>query len=255
MRIPFIAGNWKMNTKLDDGIQLAQNISSRLEQIENVDVAVFPPFTHLQSLSTVLLDSGTKLGAQDCHCEVSGAFTGDISAPMLHSVGCDYVILGHSERRQGLGESNQTVNKKIKAALSSGLMPVLCIGEILEERESDKTMDVIKEQFSLSWSGVSTSDLSNITLAYEPVWAIGTGKTATPAQAEEVHAMLRELLHEQHGEEAAKNCRILYGGSVKPENSAELLACENIDGALVGGASLNADSFIQIIETAQNSLA
>ncbi len=248
MRRRIIAGNWKMNKNLSESIGLISELKSKMsEKPENVDVLIFPPYTSLETASALTKDSPIKLGAQNMHQADSGAFTGEISADMLKSVGCEYVILGHSERRHIFGETDELINEKIKKALSKDLIPVFCIGETLEERESGITKDVIRSQVEKGLNGVSEDELSRVIIAYEPVWAIGTGKTATPEQAQEVHKFIRELIQNNYSSQAAENVIILYGGSVKPENASTLLAEEDIDGALVGGACLKAESFAGII--------
>lgn len=248
MRKPIIAGNWKLNHTEREAVSLVTALKTGLIDIETVDIVVCPVFTVLPVVYDVLLDSNIALGAQDVYWEDSGAFTGEISAPMLKSAGVRYVIIGHSERRQFFGETNETVNKKIKAVLKHDLTPIVCVGENLKERESGKTFDIIKDHIAGSLADLKEEEMKKAIIAYEPVWAIGTGKTATPKQAQEVHKFIRGLLAEKFGEETAAIVRIQYGGSVKPENTAELMAEEDIDGALVGGASLKADSFSQIVK-------
>ncbi len=248
MRKPIIAGNWKLNNTEREAVELVTALRTNLADVDTVDIIVCPVFTVLGVVHDVLLESNIALGAQNVYWEDSGAFTGEVSAPLLKEIGVQYVIIGHSERRQYFGETNQTVNKKIRAALNHDLTPIVCVGEILQEREADKTCEVIQTQCKESLAGFNADEMKRMIIAYEPVWAIGTGKTATPAQAQEVHKFIRELLTKMHNEEAAQTLRIQYGGSVKPENTAELMAQEDIDGALVGGASLKADSFIQIVK-------
>jgi len=245
-RRPFIAGNWKMNLDRAAAVQLARAIAARAGEAPHVELAVCPPFVYLEAVAAIVKGTPVALGAQNMYFEKSGAFTGEVSAGMLLDLGCKYVILGHSERRHVLGETDLLVNKKTLAALSAGLSPIVCVGETLAEREAGKTSDVIRRQFDGSLAGLSAEQIARVTIAYEPVWAIGTGKVATTAQAEEVHIGLRRLLAERYNSAVAQSVRIQYGGSVKPENAAELLACENIDGALVGGASLKADDFLAI---------
>ncbi len=248
MRKIIIAGNWKMNKTSLEAIELVNLLKREVLDIEAVDMVVCPPFTALADIRDVLSESDIGLGAQNLYWEDSGAFTGEVSAPMLKNLGVQYVIIGHSERRQFFGETNETVNKKINAALKHSLLPIVCIGETLEEREKGQTMDVIKTQCEGSLKDLTQEDMGKIILAYEPVWAIGTGKTATPEQAQEVHKFIRELLIKMFGAECAAGVRIQYGGSVKPENTEELMSQPDIDGALVGGASLKSDSFSQIIK-------
>jgi len=250
MRKKVIAGNWKMNNDLNESISLINNIKEKLVDRENVQVIVAPPFTSLDRAGQLLSDSKITLSAQNMSYEDSGAFTGDISASMIKSLGCTHVILGHSERRTIFGESNSDVNKKIKKAIASELTPIFCIGETLEERESGKMKSVIEAQVREGLEGISEEELSGSIVAYEPVWAIGTGKVATPDQAQEVHAFIRNLLKEIYSENLANNTVIQYGGSVKPGNATELIGQQDIDGALVGGACLSAESFIGIVDNA-----
>ena len=248
MRKPFIAGNWKMYKTIKEAVELINGLKRNLSDIEDVDIAVCPPFTALSDASELLIDSNIKLGAQDLYWEKEGAYTGEVSAAMLKDAGCEYVIIGHSERRQYFNETNETVNKKIKAALAAALLPIACVGETLKEREQQKTFDVVKSHITGALAGLSKADMLKLTIAYEPVWAIGTGKTATPEQAQEVHSYIRKLLSQLYDEETAELIRIQYGGSVKPENIKELKSQPDIDGALVGGASLKVDSFTNIVK-------
>lgn len=250
MRKPIIAGNWKLNNTTKQAVELVTLLKRDLSDINEVDIVVCPVFTVLSVLADILMESNIGLGAQNIYWEDSGAFTGEVSASLLKEIGVQYVIIGHSERRQYFGETNQTVNKKIRAALKHGLTPIVCVGEVLQEREANKTFDVIRTQCKESLAGFSADEMKAMIVAYEPVWAIGTGKTATPAQAQEVHKFIRELLVKMHNEEVAETVRIQYGGSVKPENIAELMVQPDIDGALVGGASLKADSFVSIVKNA-----
>lgn len=251
MRKPFIAGNWKMNLLSQSSSDLARSLMSLLPANEHVQVAVCPPAVYLQQLNSVLKGSLIGLGAQNMSQEKEGAFTGEISGSMLKDIGCSCVILGHSERRQFYGETDALVNAKAIAALSYGLTPIVCVGEMLEQREAGTTAQVIDQQIRGSLAGLTAIQASELVIAYEPVWAIGTGKTASPAQAEEVHAQIRQLLGELFGKQVADSIRIQYGGSVKADNAAELLGQPNIDGALVGGASLKADSFAAIVAAAR----
>ena len=245
-----IAGNWKMHNDLNETVNLISGIKNLLEQSElKCDVIVAPPFTSLETASTLVKDSPIKLSAQNMHFEDKGAFTGEISNSMLKSVGCEYVILGHSERRSIFGESNEIINKKIVKALSVGLKPIFCVGETLEERENNVTEKVIEEQIRKGLENVSETDLSNVIVAYEPVWAIGTGKVASPEQAQDVHKFIRDLISKMYNSNIAENLTIQYGGSVKPDNAAGLLSKPDIDGALVGGACLVAESFVGIIKS------
>jgi len=249
MRKKVIAGNWKMHLDISGSIDLISGIKSALNGKEvNCTVIVCPPFTNLETAATLVKDSVVCLGAQNMHNEESGAFTGEISTTMLKSVGCTYVIIGHSERRTIFKESDEFINVKIKKALVSGLLPIFCIGETLEEREGGVTFDVIKKQVVGGLSGISAEDMAKVIVAYEPVWAIGTGKTASPAQAQEVHSFIRKLVAELYNASVADGLIIQYGGSVKPDNAKELLHMPDIDGALVGGACLKADSFAKIVE-------
>ena len=251
MRKIIIAGNWKMNNDLTQTEKLIVDLKNLLQNEKpNCDVVVCPPYTSLSEASKLLKGSQIKLGAQNMHFEENGAFTGEVSASMLKSVGCEYVILGHSERRHIFGESNEMINKKIKKALYAGLKPIFCVGELLEDRENGTTNDVVKKQILKGLAEISADDMKNIIVAYEPVWAIGTGKTASPAQAQEVHEFIRDLIEITYSLEIANDLVIQYGGSVKPDNAKELISQKDIDGALVGGACLKADSFVGIIKGA-----
>ncbi|MBN1300931.1 MAG: triose-phosphate isomerase [Melioribacteraceae bacterium] len=249
MRKKVIAGNWKMNNDLNESINLVSQIKLGLADYNKNEVIVCPSFTSLESVNAVIKNSVIKLGAQNLYYEDSGAYTGEISAKMLKSVGCEYVIIGHSERRTIFQEKDELINLKIKQALSEKLKVIFCIGETLEERENDKTFKVINSQLSLGLKDLSAIELNDIIIAYEPVWAIGTGKTATPQQAQEVHKYIRDYIRENFTDESAENLIIQYGGSVKPDNAAELLNQPDIDGALVGGACLKSDSFLSIIKS------
>ncbi|MBI5827700.1 MAG: triose-phosphate isomerase [Deltaproteobacteria bacterium] len=245
---PLIAGNWKMNTTVHQGAELVIRLRELLKGIDTVDVVLAPPFTSIHHLSHLVADSPIKLAGQNFFWEKSGAYTGEVSAEMLLSAGCQYVIIGHSERRTHFKESDEEVNRKTLAALKSGLRPIICVGESLEERERGKTVKRVSSQLQNALSGVAGSAIREVTVAYEPVWAIGTGRNATPEQAEEVHNSLRDLLYEMYGPDAVKDVRIIYGGSVKPDNIDSLMAQPNIDGALVGGASLKAEDFARIVK-------
>lgn len=251
MRRPFIAGNWKMNLSREEGVALTSGISAGLSENSPVDAAVCPPAVYLEAVIGAAKGGQVKVGAQNMSSEPSGAFTGEISAAMLTDIGCQYVILGHSERRQIFGETDEMINKKVAAALAGNLLPILCVGETLEVREAGNTAEVVRGQMEGSLAGFSAEEMEKIVIAYEPVWAIGTGKVASPEQAEEVHADLRKWLETRYNTATAEKVRIQYGGSVKPDNAAELLSQPNIDGALVGGASLKVDSFLGIIEAAK----
>lgn len=250
MRKKIIAGNWKMNNDINESQSLVSGIISGLGNDDNCEVIVCPPFTSLNEVHSLVKDSPVKLGAQNMFFEESGAYTGEISASMLKSVGCEYVILGHSERRTIFGESDELINKKIKKAIESGLKVIFCIGETLAQREEGKTDAVVKNQIINGLQNITSENLETITIAYEPIWAIGTGKTASPGQAQEVHAFIRNLIEEIYSKESAENLIIQYGGSVKPDNAASLLSQPDIDGALVGGACLKPDSFLSIIASA-----
>jgi triosephosphate isomerase (TIM) len=249
VRRPFIAGNWKMNLTRAETLVLAKRVVTEWQD-DRVDVAVCAPFVFLDPLRSLFHSSHVHLGAQNMSEHRAGAFTGEISGEMLLDVGCQCVILGHSERRQLFAETNESVHRKTVRALELGLLPIVCVGETLEEREGNRTHEVVSQQFRGSLGGLKPEQMKRVAIAYEPVWAIGTGVVATPEQAEEVHADLRSLLETQYNAEVAAHVRIQYGGSVKPENARELLQKPNIDGALVGGASLQADSFLGIIKAA-----
>jgi len=249
MRRFLIAGNWKMNTNLETGTALASGLADHVRGRDlPVDVLVCPPFPYLAAVKATAGEAGIAVGAQNCYFEPSGAFTGEVSVDMLKDIGCQSVILGHSERRHVLNETDEVINKKTKAAIEGGLQVVLCVGELLEEREADKTEAVLDEQMAGGLQDVSAEQMANVVIAYEPVWAIGTGKTASPEQAEQAHAHLRKWLTDRYNSQIAEQTRILYGGSVKPANAKELLGQANVDGALVGGASLTVDNFAPIID-------
>jgi triosephosphate isomerase len=249
MRPPLIAGNWKMNGTAAESEALARGIRTGLEDqpAEGVEVLVCPHYLVMERVRAILEGSAVQLGAQDAHWEAKGAFTGEISPSMLRTFGCTHVIVGHSERRHIMGESNEQVNRKLKAALAHGLTPIVCVGELLEERTAGDTRKVVERQAQKAFDGVSSEDATRTVLAYEPVWAIGTGRTATPTQAQETHRFLRNTMGRIAGTEAAERIRILYGGSVKSENIRELMEQPDVDGALVGGASLDAASFLKIV--------
>ena len=252
MRKPFVAGNWKMNTNSQTSVELVKCIACGSVETagQSVTVAVCPPFVYLQAVAKALSSSNIAVGAQDIYFESDGAFTGEISASMLKDAGCSYCICGHSERRHIIGESDELINKKVTAAIAGGLLPILCVGELIEEREASQTNNVVTRQVKKGLAGLSVEKLRAVTIAYEPVWAIGTGLTATPEQAQEVHDFIRKLLAEMYDGELAEEIRILYGGSVKPNNAADLMSQKDIDGSLVGGASLKADDFLAIIQAA-----
>jgi len=250
MRKIFVAGNWKMNTTATAAVALAKEVVDGSNNVD-VDLGVMPPSVYLAAVAQAAAGSKVAVGAQNMHFEPKGAFTGEISAAMIKDVGCDYAILGHSERRHVFGESDELINRKILAALAAGIKPILCIGELLEEREAGHTLAVCDRHVTKGLQGVSAEEMANVTIAYEPVWAIGTGKTATPEQAQKVHAEVRGLLGKLYGADVAGRIRIQYGGSVKPENAADILSQPDVDGALVGGASLKADSFLAIAAAAE----
>ncbi|HYG68359.1 MAG TPA: triose-phosphate isomerase [Anaeromyxobacteraceae bacterium] len=248
-RTKFVCGNWKMHKTVADALALVKELREGLGDVSGVQVAVAPPFTALHPVAAALGGSAIELAAQDVHFEPQGAFTGEVSAPMLAEVGCRHGIVGHSERRQFFGETDESVRKKVGALLAAGVAPIVCVGELLSEREAGRTLDVVGRQVRGALAGLSAEDVGRLTLAYEPVWAIGTGKTATTAQAQEVHAAIRGILRELAGP-VAERVRIQYGGSVKPENAAELMSQPDVDGALVGGASLKAKDFVAIVKGA-----
>jgi triosephosphate isomerase len=254
MRKKIVAGNWKMNKSLEEGVQLAKDVDVALEATEQLfcDVVIAPPFVHLTEVSKAV---GSKLSvsAQNCAAEASGAYTGEVSASMLRSAGIPYVIIGHSERRTYYGDTDEILARKTNQALANGLKPIFCIGEELAQRDSGVTFEVIRSQIEKGLFHLSADGFSNIVIAYEPVWAIGTGRTATSAQAQEVHEFIRKLVAEKYGSEIAENTSILYGGSCNENNAGELFACPDIDGGLIGGASLVAEKFIKII-TVYNGL-
>ncbi len=253
MRKPFIAGNWKMNTDCGSGVALAKAISAESADALSdgkITVAVCPPSVYLSSVAGALSSSSVGLGAQNVYSEEKGAFTGEVSVAMLKDVGCTYTLIGHSERRHVFGETNDMVNKKVHAAISGGLLPILCVGELLEEREAGNTEAVVKTQIIKGLEGIDAAKMQAVTLAYEPVWAIGTGLTASPQQAQEVHAFIRSILTDLYDASLAEEIRIQYGGSAKASNAAELLSEKDVDGLLVGGASLKAADFMGIIEAA-----
>jgi len=248
MRKPIIAGNWKMNKTLGDAIELANGLKRNLYKVEDVDIVLCPPYTALSDVKEVIMESNIMLGAQNIYWEEEGAYTGEIAPGMLKDCGCAYVIIGHSERRQYFNETNETVNKRLRAALKAGLRPIVCVGEKLEEREQGEAFDVIRDHVTGGLKGITEEQMENCVIAYEPVWAIGTGKNATPDQAQEVHRFVRDLISKTYSQEISSIIRIQYGGSVKPDNCAELMGKPDIDGFLVGGASLKVDSFTDIVK-------
>jgi triosephosphate isomerase len=251
MRKPVIAGNWKMYKTTDEAVRFVRELRPLVTRAEHCEIIVAPPFTALRAAADTARGSNIAVAGQDMHWEAEGAHTGDVSARMLLDAGCTHVILGHSERRQNHGETDEDVNRKLKAALAAGLLPIVCVGETLVEREAGRTADVLQRQFSQGFLGLTPAEFSRIIMAYEPVWAIGTGRTATPEMAAASHAQLRGLVRARCGDVTADQMRILYGGSVKSENIRALAAQADIDGALVGGASLKADSFAAIVNDSQ----
>lgn len=252
MRKLIIAGNWKLYKTINEAIELANGLKRELYSLnkDSVDIVICPVFTALSEVYEVVQESNIAMGGQDAYWQDEGAFTGEVSCKMLKDAGCSYVIIGHSERRQFFGETNETVNRKVKAVLAHGLTPIMCVGESLAEREANKTFSVLQDHVANGLQGFSADDARKVIIAYEPVWAIGTGKTATPQQAQEAHAYIRGLLVKMFGKETGEAMRIQYGGSVKPENTVELMGQPDVDGALVGGASLKVDSFSQIVKSA-----
>ena len=249
MRKKVVAGNWKMNTTLQEGVRLAEEVNNALKETEaKCDVVICVPFTHLASVNAVIDQSKLGLGAENCADHVKGAYTGEVSAPMVASTGARYVILGHSERRQYYGETSATLKEKVKLALAEGLTPIFCIGEVLEERENGTYNAVVKSQIEEALFDLTADDFKKIILAYEPVWAIGTGKTATDDQAQEMHAFIRSTIAAKYGADVAEEISILYGGSCKPTNAKGLFSQPDIDGGLIGGASLEAEPFMGIVK-------
>jgi triosephosphate isomerase len=249
---PIVGGNWKMNTTLPDAVDLAETLVRLIGEVTDVEVVICPPYPNLEGVHQAIEGSTLRLGAQDVFWEEKGAYTGEVSAPMLGAVGCSWVIVGHSERRRLLGESNQVVNRKLQAALRNGLQAILAVGETREERNAGQTDEVLEHQLGESLAGLNPEDMSRVVIAYEPVWAIGTGDTATPEQAREAHAFVRAMLAQLYGEEIARSTRIQYGGSCTAHNADELLSQPGIDGALVGGASLKAEDFAAIVRAARS---
>jgi len=248
MRKPFIAGNWKMNTTSSSAAELVSGLTNALKDVETVDVAVCPPAVYLQTVGMQLSASNIALGAQNVYSEPKGAFTGEVSCQMLKDCCCTYVIVGHSERRHVIGETDELINKKVHATISGGLLPILAVGELLEQREAGQTEAVVTEQVKKGLADINAEKVLAVTVAYEPVWAIGTGKTATSEQAQEVHAMIRALLADMYDRSVAEQIRIQYGGSAKPANTVELMANPDVDGLLVGGASLKVEDFSEMIK-------
>lgn len=248
MRKPIIAGNWKLNKTPNEAITLLEELKPLVAGVDDVEIVVCPPFTSINVATFLTKETNIKVGAQNVFWERSGAFTGEVSAPMIKELGCEYVIIGHSERRQYFGETDATINKRALAAFSEGLTPIICVGETLAEREAGKVEEIVVGQLKGSLAGFNSKDHGSLVIAYEPVWAIGTGKTATPEQANEVHVLIRKTLAEIFDKETAAKIRIQYGGSMNPGNVKELMAQSDIDGGLIGGAALKADSFAQLIK-------
>ncbi len=253
MRKPIIGANWKMNRGTpSEAKEMLINLIPMIKDIKNVEIVIAPPFTSIIEVFDLVKNTNIKVGAQNMYFEEKGAFTGEISPVFLKNIGCEYVILGHSERRDIFNETDQLINKKLKKALQMNLIPIVCIGEHLIEREQGNTKEVIKKQFHFTFEGINKENMKRIIIAYEPIWAIGTGKTATPEQAEEIHIFIRELIKHNYDEETATKVRIQYGGSIKPSNAKDLFSKINIDGGLVGGASLQAESLYEIIKFAES---
>ena len=253
MRHPFIAGNWKMHKTVHETVVFVKEFRSLVKDIEDVEIVVAPPMTAIHSAAEAARNSPVGVAAQHVHWEKQGAFTGEISAGMASEAGAEYVIIGHSERRQFFGETDETVNRRLGAAVTAGLIPIVCIGETLAEREGNQTLNVLDRQIKQGFDGMSGEQVAALVIAYEPVWAIGTGRTATSVQAQEAHAHIRQRLRQWFGAAAADECHVIYGGSVKPENTRELVAQPDVDGALVGGASLDVKSFYDIVTRARSS--
>ena len=250
MRRLIIAGNWKMNKTVEEAVSIAIGLKRKFYTFSEADIVICPPFTALSKVNEALVDSSIMLGGQDVYWEEEGAFTGEISPGMLKDAGCRYVIIGNSERRILFGESDEEVNNKLKVVLTYGMAPIMCIGERLEERDNGMTFEIIEKQLTRGLKNIAKEEITRLVIAYEPVWAIGTGRTATPQQAEEAHKFIREFIEKSFDKEVSSKVRILYGGSVKPENIANLIAQEDIDGSLVGGASLDVNSFSEIVQNA-----
>ena len=248
MRRPFIAGNWKMHKTIRESVDFAQHLVEACGRSTGRGIVLAPPFTSLSAVAEALRGSAIRLSAQNLHDKTAGAYTGEVSATMLVDAGCEYVIAGHSERRALFGDTNDFVNRKLKAAISCGLKPIFCIGETLEERDKNKTFAVIEQQIKEGLNNLTADDIKHVVIAYEPVWAIGSGRTATPEQAQGVHAYIREVMRKTYGDHVSGISAIIYGGSVNPGNIGGLMAQPDVDGVLVGGASLDLDSFIRIIQ-------
>jgi triosephosphate isomerase len=255
MRTPLIAGNWKMYKTVAEAVKYVKELRGLVKDLHSVEVVVAPTFTALFAAAEAARNSNVEIAAQDLHWEREGAFTGEVSAQMIQEAGGSYAIIGHSERRTLFGETDASVNRKVAAAFAAGLCPITCIGETLDQRERAETFDVLDRQIQQGLDGLTTDQVSKLVIAYEPVWAIGTGRNATPAQASEAHGHIRSRLRQWFGQEAAELCHVIYGGSVKPENARDLLSQPDVDGALVGGASLDVRSFLQIITAARRAEA
>ena len=255
MREPFIAGNWKMYKTVAEAVKYVQELRGLVQDIHGVDVVVAPTFTALHAAAEAARGSHVGIAAQDMYWEREGAFTGEISGTMIREAGAAYVIIGHSERRTLFGETDDTVNRKVAAAFAAGLGPIACIGETLDQRERRETFDVLDRQIQKGLDGLTSDQIGQIVIAYEPVWAIGTGRNATPAQAAEAHGHIRKRLRQWFGQEAAELCHVIYGGSVKPDNITELISQPDVDGALVGGASLDVRSFLEIVNRSRSEAA
>lgn len=252
MRHPFIAANWKMHKTVHDTVVYVKEFRSLVKDVEDVEIVLAPPLTAIHAAAEAARNSNVGIAAQNVHWERQGAFTGEVSAAMVREAGAEYVIIGHSERRQLFGETDEQVNRKLQAALAAGLIPIVCIGETLAEREQGQTLDILDRQIKAGFDGISGEQVASLVIAYEPVWAIGTGRTATSAQAQEAHAHIRQRLRQWFGGPAADECHVIYGGSVKPENSRELVEQPDVDGALVGGASLDLRGFFEIVSRARH---
>jgi triosephosphate isomerase len=251
MRKPFVGGNWKMNTDGKSAVELAKGVVQKCDaMLEKVEVCVCPPFVYLAAVKNALAQSNIALGAQDVYFEPKGVFTGEISCQMLKDVGCKNVIIGHSERRHVIGETDELINKKLIAAIGAGLLPIFCVGELLAERKAGQTEQIVRQQVQKGMAGIPVEKAKAVTIAYEPVWAIGTGINATPQQAQEVHLMIRQLISKMYNKRFAQQIRIQYGGSVKPDNAYDIMAQQDVDGFLVGGASLKAEDFAVIVKAA-----
>jgi triosephosphate isomerase len=253
MKLPFICGNWKMYKTVVDAVKYVKEFRSLVKDIDDVEIVVAPPFTALHAAAEAARNSNMVIAAQDLHWEREGAFTGEVSAPMIREAGAEYVIVGHSERRTLFGETDASVNRKAVAAFAAGLTPIVCIGETLDQRERGETFDVLDRQIKLGLDGLTTEQMALLVLAYEPVWAIGTGRNATPAQAAEAHAHIRQRLRQWFGREPAEQCHVIYGGSVKPDNIRDLVTQPDVDGALVGGASLDLRGFFDIVSRSRQA--